>query len=640
LLIPKKLILESKNKLGEKAATIIAEDLQLQEWDEKNLKGLCPFHFEETSSFVWDGKPNDQYFKCFGCGKVYSIIDHYMNFYKLTYIGAVEKLFEKTDTNFRFGEKGIKTDRDFIYPKYDCIDDRTQVEEYLALRGLSKETLDYCDVQQDSNNNIVFNFYDTNDVLTLVKYRLARKLKKSDVKGWYQADCDKKFILFNMNRVDPSKPLVITEGEIDCLSVIESGYTNCVSIPGGTQNTKWVEECFEWLEQFEKIIIWADNDGPGIIMRKDVCARLGVWRCLLIDLPPFLTNLKGEKVPLKDANEVLYHFGKEKVINLIENAQEVPVVGVSDLATVADFDIENEPGLYTHLNPVDQTIYKFLFSSVIVVTGKRGAGKSTFLNQCFVCEPLEQGNDVFIFSGELGAPVLKSWIELTMAGPEKIRMKNNFVHIIDSESKKQMREWYGNRIWVYKENSNKIDDVIEKAISVTRKYGVKIWLLDNLTTLDLGANDNNVLEKQKDFIVKLNRLALLYGILVVVVVHPRKVLNDQELNSDDIGGSGSVPNLAQYVFSVKRLTKKEKDGERDNKGNYKKGKEPIKEDVEINIMKNRYTGKIDIVRLFFNYKSYRFFSNREELFKRYKWNNDKSSIPSLESEEDRFQTPF
>ena len=641
MLIPRKIILESKNKLGDEAALIIAKDLQLEKWDEKNLKGLCAFHQEETASFVWDGKPNDQYFYCFGCGKIYDIITHYMSFNKLTYIGAIEKLFEQTNTPYRFGEKGIKTDRDFIYPKYDCIDDRTQVEEYLALRGLSKETLDYCDVQQDSNNNIVFNFYDTNDVLTLVKYRPARKLKKSDVKGWYQADCDKKFILFNMNRVDPSKPLVITEGEIDCLSVIESGYTNCVSIPGGTQNTKWVEECFEWLEQFEKIIIWADNDGPGIIMRKDICARRGVWRSLFVDLPTSLTNLKGEKIPLKDANEVLYHFGKEKVINLIENAQEIPVMGVSDLASVADFDIENEPGLYLNLKAINEIVYKFLFRSVILVTGIRGAGKSTFLNQSFVCDPLQQGHDVFLFSGELGAPVLKSWVELTMAGPEKTKMKDKFIHVIAPETRKLMREWYKERIWIYNDNSNKSEDILNKAISVTRKYGAKVWVLDNLMTIDIGASSINQLEKQTDFIVRLNHLAMLYNVLIVLVCHPRKLITGQELVSDDISGSGNLGNLAQYLLSVKRFSKKEKLGEKDNKGNYKKGHEPIEEDVEVEVMKNRYTGKIDKARAYFDYTSYRFYNTPDELYKRYNWwpESDKTPIPTRDHN-DHNPSPF
>jgi hypothetical protein len=218
-------------------------------------------------------------------------------------------------------------------------------------------------------------------------------------------------------------------------------------------------------------------------------------------------------------------------------------------------------------------------------------------------------------------------------------MKNDFIHVLEKESRKIMRQWYKGRIWVYNDDSNKSDLVLEKAISVIRKHGAKIILLDNLTTLDLGANDNNVLEKQKDFIVKLIQTAKLYNILIVLVVHPKKLQNGQELNSDDVYGSGSITNLAQYVLSVKRFSKKDKEGEANGRGGFKKGKSPIIEDVEINILKNRYTGTIDTLRLFFNYKSYRFFSKAEELFRRYKWDTNSSSIPKLEDEDSRFAKP-
>ena len=443
-----------------------------------------------------------------------------------------------------------------------------------------------------------------------------------------------------MNRIDTTQPLVVTEGELDSLSVIESGYKNCVSIPLGAQNTKWIEENYDWLEQFDKIIIWYDNDEIGIRIRKDVCARLGSWRSLFVDVPLIIEDSDGKKRKIKDANEVLYFFGKEKVLDFISNAQELPIIGIDDLALVEDFDLEAAPGLYSGLKSINDIVYKFLFGSVILITGMRGAGKSSFINQVFVCEPLQQGHDVFIFSGELGSPVVKSWIELTMAGDEKIKMKDSFVHVIDSQARKEMREWYKNRIWIYNDKDNNADNILDKAIATTRKYGVKVWVIDNLMCLDINADDKNIWQKQKDFIVKLNRLALLYNVLVVLITHPRKLREGAEMNSDDISGAGEMGNLAQYIASVRRVSKKEKEGEKDNKGNYKKGKEPIKEDTEVDIMKNRYTGKIDKALLYFSYPSYRFYDTIEALYKRYKWNKDTSPIPTHDPHEHSLTPDF
>lgn len=635
MIVQKELIVEAKNKLGKEAAHIIAKDLKIKEWDEYSLKGCCPIHDEDTPSFIWDSKKDSNFFKCFGCGAKVDIIDHYISFYKLTFLEAVEKLFRSVDMNHTFNLRGVKTQKEYNYPRYSVSDSRESVNDYAKSRAISQETLDYCGITQSSNNLMMFNFYDENDVLLTVKCRLPRKNKPGEPKEWYLPNYDNSPILFNMNKIDPTQPLVITEGEMDTLACIESGYKNTVSIPGGTENLKFIETCYDWLEQFDKIILFFDNDAPGVKARKEVASRLGVWRVLYVDLPSEKYTPDGVLRKIKDANEVLYYFGKQDVLDLINDAQEIPIVGIQDLANVEDFDIEKASGLYPNIKPINEIVYKFLFGSVLLVTGLRGSGKSSLINQIFVCESLNQGQDVFMFSGELSAPVLKSWIELTMAGKEKIKMKDEFIHLIEPDAKKQMREWYQGRIWVYDETSNHIDDVLSRAISSTRKYGVKVWILDNLMTLDIGAGDNNVLQKQKEFIVKLNKLAIMYGVLVVLVTHPRKLANGTELSGDDVSGASEITNLAQYLMSVKRYSKKDKEGERDNKGNYRKGKEPIEHDVEISILKNRYTGKVDAAKVYFDYSSYRFYSQNSELYKRYKWNKDTSPIPK----DDQKNTP-
>ena len=47
-----------------------------------------------------------------------------------------------------------------------------------GLRKISKETIDRTDVRQDEHGNIVFNFYDLNDTLCVVKYRPSHKIVK------------------------------------------------------------------------------------------------------------------------------------------------------------------------------------------------------------------------------------------------------------------------------------------------------------------------------------------------------------------------------------------------------------------------------------------------------------------------------
>jgi twinkle protein len=642
MLIPKELIIEAKEKYGEKAAFIIAKDLNLKEFDETHLRAICPFHEESDGSFVYNQKDNA--FKCFGCQKVYGILDHYMIHYKLTFLSAVERLFSETDIKFRFGERGVKTQREYAYPHEENFD-RERVEKYWQTRNISPSTLDFANVGADENGNTVFHYYDLNDVLCLAKYRVSRKVEKYEkIKFWTQKDADTLPLLYGMNKIDPTKPLLVVEGEGDRLSVIECSYKNVVSIPLGAGNTQWIEHNWDWLEQFQEIIIWSDNDEVGIKMRKEVCSRLGFWRTKYVDLPLSIEK-DGKMIKVKDANEVLYHFGKEKVLDFIYNAQDVPVQNVADLAEVDDFDIENAPGLYTSLKNLNDIVYKFLYGSLVILTGKRGSGKSVFLNQAFVCDALESGEDVFIYSGELGTSVLKNWIETPLIGRENITMKNEFVRKFDEKAKKEMREWYKGRIWAYDDLDNDIDKILDRAINVTRKFGTKVWILDNMMSLSYGiTGDGNQWIKQKELVVKLVSLALTYNVLIVLVSHPRKQGTGYEtstrLTVDDVAGSGDIGNISHYILSVHRYTKKEKKGELNKKtGEYIEGKEPIKHDVVVDVLKNRYTGKIEEAQEYFCYQSYRFYDSPKTLWHRYGWNKDTSPLRTDDPNKHGFEAP-
>ena len=108
MIIDKDLIIQAKNNMGEKAAFLIAEDLSLENFDNKNLKCSCPWHSNDnTPSLIWNS--DDNYYHCFACNHNYGIIDHYMSHYGLTFLEAVEKLFIETNTKQRFAEKGVKS---------------------------------------------------------------------------------------------------------------------------------------------------------------------------------------------------------------------------------------------------------------------------------------------------------------------------------------------------------------------------------------------------------------------------------------------------------------------------------------------------------------------------------------------------
>ena len=628
MLVPQEKIDEAKRIYDGQAMEEIVEYLGVAKWDERAKKGSCPWHSDSNPSFIWNEKNNS--FHCFSCNRNYGIIDLYLD-QGLSYIDAVKKLFENTGIEYNFSMQGVHSKPSYRYPKHVDSEDRNVVNTYWGKRKISQKTLDYLDVQQDENGNTVYHFYDENDVLTSVKYRPSHKPKAGENKCWFQKDTDFSPILFNMNRCDPSKPLYITEGEPDCMSLIEVGITNAVSVPNGCMNQKWIEQCWDWLEQFPKIIIWGDNDEPGIKARNEICNRLGTWRTYYIEPNPndlinaFGTDRDG-KSP-KDANEVLYFFGREKVLEYANSPIELPIEGVFDLASAEEFDIQNAEGLYTGIKELDDKIYKLVFGTLNIITGKSGEGKSVFVNQVAICQALDQGYDVFVYSGELPAPVLKNWVETNMIGRENIEMSDGgHVRHFNGEARKKMEDWYSGRVMTYDDSSDATaTTLLHKMEEMARKFGTKVFLIDNLMMVDLECDEQSRLQAEKDFIKDLINFAKKFNVLVFLVAHPRKT-GEIRVTKDDISGSSNIVNLAHMVFSVHRYTDSERAGEMNERGNYRRGKEPIKYESVIEVLKNRITGLVPKVDVFFDYPSYRFYRTPAEIWHRYKWDDNISPL--------------
>ena len=343
--------------------------LHLESFDEKNLKSLCCYHKEDTPSFIWNKKANS--FHCFSCQKNADVIDAYMET-GLTYIQAVQQLFELTGTKHSFGEHGVRDKAQYRYPLEEPLNEKLRVYDYLAKRCISPGTISYADIREDEQGNIVFNNNDTNDVLKMVKYRPSRKIQKGETKMWCQKGADTSPLLFNMNRINVTQPLIICEGEIDCLALIESGCTNTVSVPLWAGNYGWVEENWDWLEQFDSIILCGDNDDAGRKMIKEVAPRLGTWRVKVAELPTEHTLSNGKVASIKDANDVLFRMGEDALHNAIANAKDSPVPSVVDFADVLDVDINDIDGIRTGFHDIDQSLLRLFYGTFNIISGTPG----------------------------------------------------------------------------------------------------------------------------------------------------------------------------------------------------------------------------------------------------------------------------
>lgn len=620
--IDNELIIEAKEILGKRAADIIASGMSIAKWNQKELKGCCPFHSEKTPSFIWDHKHNC--FKCFGCGKTLDIVEYYMDYKRMNFIEAIKELFKETNTKYDFEDLNVrnrknKENKPYIYPEAVENNSVEEIKDYLALRCISKETLLKCGIKQNKGN-IVFEYKNENGVLLLVKYRPARKVVKPDIKTWAQKGKDTAPVLFGMDKIDTTKPLLICEGEIDRLSCIEAGFNNTVSVPFGAGNYSWIEYNWEWLEQFNQIIVWSDNDEAGQKMKDEIIPRLGEYRCKIV---------KGKR---NDINLQLYADGKESIMKSISNAKEVPIKDIVSMEDVGEFDINKVPKIRSGYTQLDKYISGFVIPSVNVITGVNSSGKSTLINQMCVCEPLEQGYKTFIISAELPSRQLKSWIEFPMAGPENIKEFDNGPnkpkgYYVDKKIKYEMSKWYKNKIFFYE---NKDDDYSKTAIfkkmeEMVRKYGIKNILIDNLMMIDLECNSYELNKHQKEFVLNLKRFTKRFNCVIHLIAHPRKLDAIRRLSKLDVCGSGDITNLADYVMAIHRVKDEEKEPT-EVKGKTIPG---CPFDCILDLFKNRPLGYQDkAIGLHFNYRSKRYYGDSDNEYKKYKWEDmrDKMEI--------------
>lgn len=635
MIIERELIKKAKEKLGNKNAELISEILELPDFDSKNLKSCCPYHSENTPSFIYN--PKNQSFHCFGCGKNVDLVDVLMEKGQ-SFLDAVKFIFDKADMDYSFGEQSVKTKRDYRYPYEEKNTDKSNIIEYLGKRKISKNVIEYLDIREDNNGNCVFNYYDTNDVLTLVKYRPSKSIKKGtgQPKTWCQKNSDTSPLLFNMNRINTSKPLLITEGEIDTASAIEAGYLNTVSVPFGAGNYHWIEENWEWLNQFDSIIIWADNDEPGLKMRKECLYRLGTWRTKYISTPEYYEK-NGKQIPIKDVNECLQLGGKEFVMKLISDAKDVPVTSVVDYSELEELDISQMDGIKTGIKPIDNELLKIFYGTLTVLSGRPGSGKTSIIDQT-IAQAIDNGNSVFLFSKEMPERMSANWFNTILAGRrnmvERTTKEGKIFSVVPINVQKEMQNFYSKKLFIYRDDEpNNVDSVIKSAEECVRKFGCKLIVLDNLMMIDLNCSESDKNTAQTNLMNQLIKFAAKYNVAVVLIAHPRKT---QDMNSDiemyDISGTSNIINLAMRSIGLRRVSKKEKADQKSKWKNY---------DVVLTVIKDRLLGKADFqVGLWYDLTSRRFYTDYDEYDIQYKWdkNTYNSKLPYVDRlrEEEEF----
>ena len=415
-------IIEAKGILGDKQAEIIAEGYPLQDWCPEKGSAKSIFNQNDnTPSMMWMKK--DYYFKDFSTGKVFGILDYYMYKYNEPYMKAVKRLLDETGVSYNpslisssSSNEQKEKFKNYRFPREDP-PIHGKALEYMERRHISADTCRYVGLGSDARDNVSIPYRDIYGRTVVVKYRPSHAIKHGMPKYFYQKDADVCPILFNIDKIDISRPLLLVEGPMDAMACIEAGYTNVASIPSGAADDNWINFNYEILDQFSDIILWFDNDEAGEMGVKKTIPRLGEYRIKTVkpieedeDAVCKYYKQANEKLDIRktDANNILVACGPARVLALINSAEEIPMESIVDLMQAEEFDIEKTEYIPSGISSLDKQIYGFVEGTLNIWTAYSGIGKCQSLNTLLLGEngyfrmgDVKVGDKVYGDDGEL-----------------------------------------------------------------------------------------------------------------------------------------------------------------------------------------------------------------------------------------------
>ncbi len=424
-----------------------------------------------------------------------------------------------------------------------------KIYQWFEDRGITRSVVDSEKIGYE-NRWIQFPFYKDGEVVNIKSRTADKKFRQSK-------NAEKCFYRFD--HIKGMETIIITEGEMDALSLVQSGYSNVVSVPDGATapNSKPSDRKFSYLlsaeEHFmnaDKVILCTDSDGAGKHLRDELSRRIGREKCCRVNYP----------TDCKDMNDVLVKYGEDKIVEIVSGAYPYPIDGVVLIEDIEDdaIDLLNKPehnGLSTGWSSIDPH-YLISPSEVTVVTGIPNMGKSEWMDALMINMIQDYGWKFAIFSAE-NFPVKHHLLKLIgkfakkpFWGDEKMDEKTAraSIQVLNDHIK-----FIGTQ-----ETSVTIESILEQSRLLNYRYGINGLIIDPWNTIEHKFNDG---ENETNYIsrvlAQLNTFAKIYELHIWVVAHPRKMENDVDRkpvvpNPYDISGSANWFNKCDNAITIHR----------------------------------------------------------------------------------------
>ena len=354
--------------------------------------------------------------------------------------------------------------------------------------------------------------------------------------------------LFGQNLFGSGKRIVVTEGELDALSVW-SVFPNwpVVSIPNGAQNArKALQYQLKYLLGFDTVILMFDGDEAGVQATEECINLFPLDKVFIASLGTY-----------KDASEALVAGDGDAIRQAIWKAH--PYTPKSIIDGRALFDLVSQPlhgrdALYPFpaLNDVTGGLRK---GELVCCTSGSGAGKSTLCGEIAV-SLIQQSQDVGYIA--LEESVKRTGLRLmTVAANKPLHLDNE---IPEEDFKSAFQNTLGSGHVFLRDGFGSVDpdSLLNDIRFLVKSHGVQWIILDHLSIL-LSGNESHDERKMIDVVMtKLRSFVEETGIGMILISHLRRNQGDKghedgaSVSLGQLRGSHSIAQLSDLVICLER----------------------------------------------------------------------------------------
>ena len=470
--------------------------------------------------------------------------------------------------------------------------------------------------------------------------------------------------IFNSRALyEAQKPIFITEGELDALSVIEVGGEAIAT--GSTANRRALLAMLEKQKPVQPLMLAMDNDEAGQTANKELAE--GLKR---LNIAFYSVDIVGGH---KDPNEAL-NADREAFRAAVEQAESTAGEAVEAEREAQKEELQREAAVYslqdfiqhiadskraafipTGFSPLDNILDGGLYAGLYVVGAISSLGKTTFCLQ-IADQIAQQGRDVLIFSLEMARDELiaKSVSRLTLLkdmelnGGSTAHAKTTRGILTGSrygEYSQTERELIQNAIAAYGQYANhiyiaegmgnigikEIVERVEKHRNITGEAPVVIIdYLQIIAPADIRATDKQNTDKA---VLELKRMSRDYHIPVLAISSFNRENYTAPVNLSSYKESGAVEYSSDILIGLQYEGMDYQEGEAEKardkrirelmKQNIENGKSGKAQKIQVKILKNRNGSKGDALLDF--YPMFNYFTAPREGANNGGWSRSESS---------------